>query len=103
MQNFDVNIVGMFVLTPWSRILEKLVGAQLVKKYILELEGSLPCSPEPESTGPSVTFHSMLDFMMKCCRYLTQTEAGGPPLVDRPRVQFIRSYSRIRRPPQSEA
>jgi hypothetical protein len=41
------------MLTPWSRVLEKLVVTQLVKNLppFMEPDGSLPCSQKP-ATGP---------------------------------------------------
>lgn len=52
-------------LTPWSRILEKLIGPQPVKKslHFMETEVALPCSqepatcPYPESDESSTLFH----------------------------------------------
>ena len=57
-----VVVVELVILTPWSRVLEKLTGLQLVKKFphFMEPEVSLPhsqvptiCSyPEPARSGP---------------------------------------------------
>jgi hypothetical protein len=51
-----------YSLTPWRRILfEKLIVTQLVKKYFLmEPEGSLPCSQKTATVPLSLRFILML-------------------------------------------
>ena len=39
-----------YLLTPWSRVLEKLTGCQLIKKFTA-FTSTCPC-PEPDQTSP---------------------------------------------------
>jgi hypothetical protein len=52
--SFFISFIAQSAWTPWSTVLfDNLIVIQLVKKYpsFMELEGSLPCSQEPD-TGP---------------------------------------------------
>jgi len=69
-RSFWIHIVTYlhnYSLTPWSRVLEKLTGSQLVKKFLhfMEPRSSLLCVqesttcpyPEPDQSSPSLLSH----------------------------------------------
>jgi len=104
----NANINWRYLLTPWCRVLlEKLTGLQLVKKFpAFHGTRRLPQS-QASATSRRWVFLNKVFLQGGVVSTSTNPQAGGLPLVGCPRllIQFIRSYSRYRRPflyPQPE-
>ena len=65
--SFEFSLQCSYLLTPWSRVLEKLTGSQLVKKFptfygtrriITTFASAATCPyPEPDQSSPCPPFH----------------------------------------------
>jgi hypothetical protein len=98
-----------YLLTPWSRVLEKLSGPHLVKKFLAFYGTRMFITAFTSARHYTLwLFRNMIRFygeQLLTPRIITQT--GGTPLVGCPRllIQYIRSYPPYWRPflhPQPE-